>query len=657
MNDLRNHINNALSGAGGMLKGLLGTPAQPSTDNTAGLAKSSPTYDIGQRGNKIRAGEAIPVVYGRHVIYGDLIQQPFKDTVSSVTWHNQLMCLGQGYCDVESIRIGSTPIGDLGANATYQVVEPGDEITLFGGAGSTLSTPNAAFDSPTLADGSPGAWTTAFVTCPTGYDTTKLDFSFSLPSGLGTEAGLIFGHVPNTTIRVEVREIDTENEPIGSWVAFGTATRTSLVDPGAVIVISASVTPGRYEIRARRENTGINNAGAIIFSGWIAHVTPLVATYPGVTLLAVRAKTANVTDAQILKINATVFRKVRTWHPDTGFSAIVGTHSAVWAMVDLLTNTTYGGRLDDSRLDLAGLYALHLELLARGDEFDGVFDRKITLWEAFKLICRAVRCTPVLNGGKVTVVRDREQTVPVLMFTPRNIVRDSFSISYAMASEDDADGITIEYMDGIAWIPSEVTVSADGVTAPERPARVKLFGVTGAGQARREGLYLARNNAYRRKMITLRTEAEGLIPNFGDLVSISHDVPQWGVSGDVVSVASGEIILSDLTGINDVGTHYIAFRDQYGALSGPWEIEPGGEPGGVVLVGTWTIATVGSVTTCTSGSDVIRLYTGASEERTHYAMGIGTTWQQLAIVKSIRPRGNFEVELSLLSEDSRVHDD
>jgi len=35
--------------------------------------------------------------------------------------------------------------------------------------------------------------------------------------------------------------------------------------------------------------------------------------------------------------------------------------------------------------------------------------------------------------------------------------------------------------------------------------------------------------------VTFRTELEGLIPTYGDLVAISHDMPQWGTSGEVLA--------------------------------------------------------------------------------------------------------------------------
>jgi hypothetical protein len=46
---------------------------------------------------------------------------------------------------------------------------------------------------------------------------------------------------------------------------------------------------------------------------------------------------------------------------------------------------------------------------------------------------------------------------------------------------------------------------------------------------------MAAANRYRRRMVNFRTELEGLIPTYGDLIAIAHDMPRWGESGDVVA--------------------------------------------------------------------------------------------------------------------------
>jgi len=121
-------------------------------------------------------------------------------------------------------------------------------------------------------------------------------------------------------------------------------------------------------------------------------------------------------------------------------------------------------------------------------------------------------------------VRDEPKTLPVARFTTANIVKGSFKLQYVMPGEETADAVTVEFFSPKTWKPAEVTVSLPG-SLEDNPATVNLFGCTSQAQAMREGKYIAAANRYRRRLITFRTEMEGLIPTFGDLIAISHDMP------------------------------------------------------------------------------------------------------------------------------------
>lgn len=53
------------------------------------------------------------------------------------------------------------------------------------------------------------------------------------------------------------------------------------------------------------------------------------------------------------------------------------------------------------------------------------------------------------------------------------------------------------------------------------------FGCTEQAQAEREGHYMAAASRYRRKPIDFHTKLERLIPSYGNLIAISHDMPSW----------------------------------------------------------------------------------------------------------------------------------
>ena len=163
---------------------------------------------------------------------------------------------------------------------------------------------------------------------------------------------------------------------------------------------------------------------------------------------------------------------------------------------------------------------------------------------------------------------------------------------------------------------------------------------------------MAAANRYRRRIMTFRTELEGLIPTYGDLIAITHDLPRWGQGGEVVEADGRKLTLSeplewqagektaDATGTAtaEPPVHYLALRRRDGSLSGPWSVKPGGGDRTVILSENLDIAP----------------YTGADEERTHFAFGPGEAWALRARVLAVRPRGE-QVEITAVGEDDRVH--
>ena len=93
------------------------------------------------------------------------------------------------------------------------------------------------------------------------------------------------------------------------------------------------------------------------------------------------------------------------------------------------------------------------------------------------------------------------------------------------------------------------------------------------------------------------------------------------------------------TGTEEPPAHYLALRRRDGSLSGPWPVTPGTDERTVVL----------------SEDPGLVPYTGADEERTHFAFGPGEEWGLRARVMAVRPRGE-QVEIIAVGEDTRVHE-
>lgn len=613
----------------------LPTPNMPSFAGSGGsLAQPSPTYSLQGQGNYARLAQPIPVVYGRHLVYPDLAATPYGEYQGNEQFLHQLHCIGQGEYDIEQIRIEDTPMASF-EEVTYQIVPPGSPVTLFNP--DVVTAPEVA-GQELLA----GTWTGGFAINPADSEVTHIGIDILLPRGLyyANDAGGLDSR--SASWKVEARAIDAEGDPLEDWFTLGNESLTAATTTPQRRTYLYPVAAGRYEVRATRLDGKDTNsrAGHEVRWGEARGYLAGGVTFPdNVTLLAIRMRaTDNLSQRSSRLINCIVTRKLPVWSADSGWSMHVPTRSIAWAFADIL-RASYGAKLPDARIDLAALAQLDQVWAGRGDQFDGVFDQQVTVWEALTRVARCGRAVPFLQGGIVRLVRDEARLLPVALFSPRNIVKNSLKIQYVMPGEETADAVTVEFFSSRTWKPDEVTVSLPG-SSSTNPAKLRLFGCTTEAHAVREGLYLAAANRYRRRIITLRTELEGLIPTYGDLIAIAHDMPSWGAGGEIVAwdADTKTAKLSEPIAFVDGQEHVMALRRRDGGVSGPHAVTPGSDAQQVVF----------------AGLPDIPIETGLSAERTHFAFGVAEQWSLLARVIAVRPRGE-QVEITCVAEHPAVH--
>ena len=630
-------------------------PAAPSFGK--GVPSPSPTYSLTAQGNQARLTQPIPVVYGRHRVFPDLAATPWAEYDGNEQYLHQLHCIGQGEHEVEQIRIEDTPIASFEEIET-ELVPPGGAVTLF--ETDVVTAPEIAGQELIgVNDREAGeeGWVGPFTANPAGTRATGIGIDVVMPRGLYYAAD--DGSLKARTVEweVEARAVDDDGAATGGWIAVASESVTAAENTQQRRSYRYALDSGRYEVRVRRTNdkSGDARAGHVIHWGGLRAFLEDVPEFGGVTLLAVRMRaTDNLSQRSARLVNVIATRKLPVWDPAAGWSEPRATRSLAWAFADA-ARAHYGAGLDDARIDLAALHGLDAVWQSRGDRFDAVFDQSLTVWEALTRIARCGRALPFLQDGILRIARDAPRTLPVALFGPRNIVKGSFRVQYIMPGEDTADAVTVTYFSERTWTPDEVVAALpDSATeAAGKPATVDLFGCTRPEQAMREGLYMAAATRYRRRIVTFRTELEGLIPTYGDLIAITHDLPRWGQGGEVVGADGRTLTLSEPlewesgdetaaeTGTATVGppVHYLALRRRDGGLSGPWPVESGADERTVVL----------------SEDLDLEPYTGADEERTHFAFGAGEAWGLRARVMAVRPRGE-QVEITAVGEDARVHE-
>lgn len=624
----------AIGLVGSALVNALIPPERPPSAAQASPTAASPTYALAAQGNAARIGEPIPDHYGRHICFPDFAAKPYVEYSGNEQYLYQLFCIGQGSYSLEQMKIADSPIENFEEVET-QIINPGESITLF----PYNVTTNDEIAGQDMVYNEPVG---PFTVNAAGTQANAIAFDLVAPRGLyyaNNDGSLATRSV---TSRLEARKIDADGAPIGGWIVLGTPTISAASATPQRLTYRYNVAPGRYEVRATRisvKDTSTRVGHDLTWAGAKAYLTG-AAVIPGVTLVALKMRaTNNLSSTSSRLFNVVATRQLPTWHPDTGWSAPVPYRRGAWAAVNVLRTD---GRLPDRQIDLQAFYELDQIHIARGDRFDGRFDSRGSVWDSCSQILRAGRAKQFWQGGRVSVVRDQAQAVPVGMFSMRNIVRGSFSVEYLAPTEETADAVDIEYFDETVWKWATVRCYLPGSLA-QTVITDRLFGVTNRDQAWREGMYMMACNKYRRRLPSLSTEMEGFIPTFGDYCVIAHDMPQWGQSGAVVGWDEGMLTLevSEPLQFGDPeADHYIGLRRKDGSVAGPYIATPGADDTHVVLDDV---------------PDFDLILKGSNKEPTHYAFGQGETWRLPVRALGVRPRSLEKVDMMFVVDDPAVH--
>lgn len=620
-----------------LINALVPPTQQPKSRQQAQALSPSPTYSIGAQGNQARLSQPIPVLYGIMRVFPDYAAQPYVEYESNDQYLYQLFCISQGevFFDVDDLWLEDTPLSSFTGDYVVEKIEPYSSSTLY---------PHEVFNvsevtGQEIIDTQIGF----FVANPVDTQVNKISFDIVLPSGLYYIND--DGSYVSQTVRVRcyAQEVDEAGTPVGDVIDFGLEDITAGSPTAIRKTFTYDVPEGRYQVAVNRSpawNSDQRLSNTMVWSGAKTY-SSAIRTYGNVTLLAIKLKATNtVSNQSSRKVNLKVTRRLSvpvivdaelTWSPKQN------TQSIAWAIADMI-RSQYGANVSESRYNLAQLISLNAVWEARQDKLNCIFDTSATFWEALMLACRAGRARPFVQGGIIHFVRDSLQTLPTVLFSSRNIVKDTFKLNYVMPSENNADAVDVEYLDEMINKPRTIrcTLDAGSVT---RPVKVQSFGITNRDQAFREGMYMAAANRYRRKEITFETELEGHIPSLGDLIGVQHDMPEWGQYGEAIEVEPGYVRSSEPFEWVDGATHFMLLRTATGGAQGPFEVERGDQDDEVLF---------------NEAELDEEIYAGWDKEKTHIVFGPSGRVIQLARVLSIKPRSDT-VEISAINEDARVH--
>lgn len=481
--------------------------------------KNSQTYSWGKTTNQAMQSQAIPKIFGTHKITPPLIAS-YVEAIDDKQYFNGLYAINDGVVkSVTDIKINNEDIAnfkgvsyEIRSGETAQaIIEHFNDTPYDKGVGKKLN-PNGEYA----------------LSQTDGNAVTSLCATLLMARGLwyANDKGGLDGY----SISVAV-EYSADNK---NWTSF----------PQSPVTISGASTASfrktlkadnlyasRYYIRAKfnaAPNTG-SRYGSDCYLEYITETTKDDFIYPGTALLAVRALATDQLSGSAPTI-----------------TCIVSANSDNPAEVCKKILKDCGieeSRISENFKDWAK-YCDEKNL-----KCNIVFDSEISVKKALDNVSLLGRASVVQMGSKFDVLVDKAQILPVqsFMFGMGNILKDSFKQTF-LPVIDRANFLEVTYYDkNKDYEPTVISVMSEGYDASKiaNKTGVTLVGCTNEAQARAYAKFSLNCNRYLTQTVEFEADKDSLVCRYGDVIRVSHDVPQYGFSGRLEADSEGDILFLD----------------------------------------------------------------------------------------------------------------
>lgn len=545
-----------------------------------------------------------------------------------------------------------------------EFIEPGGKVTIFPDnvvtsdevSGQELFAPNDEEFS-----GAIGPYTTN----PPGTTTNKLLFDFVFQQGIGRYDDQ--GKLGNYSVswRIEYRSVDDLGNGTSEWATLADLSYSDPAGKGTPtpqrLTYTYDVTPARYQVRVVRtsDTTGDGKTLDSLVWGALRAMLPGTYTYP-ISCIALSIKATNtLTQGASQQFSSIVTRKLplydratRTW------SGEVPTRS--WAAaVSSVCRSQWGGRLADSSIDLDTLWAIDERLQAKGWHYDAYIDGAYLVWTLLNEMCQSQCVIPRLVGPVLSFVEDRANRPATFALTPRNIVRNTFGVTYVTWSDETPDDVTIEYLDADAGFQQRDVTATLPESESEEPASLSILGITDRDHAHDVAVAYAAHNRWQRVVVECQTEALGRLINKGDICSVAHPRFRNTAAGAVKDWDEATLSLTLELDMGRLypdgydGDIYLSLTKPEGGIWGPCRIETAKPTARTVRFDA------GDYSTLTLQSQDFPF----SWLRDGYDGGLPTAWtaytareyQRRMVVDEVTSSDGLHYNLRLLNDDPRIY--
>lgn len=519
--------------AGGLLINAVLSPSTPSLSINDNLSTST-TYSWDESYNKFQQGLSVPKVFGTHKITPPLISK-YIETIDNKQYFNGLYAVNDGeILSISDIKINDESIDNF-TDVTYETRN-----------GTLTQTTILNFDNTRSDKGVSRKLTTDYVTTETnGNSVISLTATLLFPRGLyyAKDNGTIGSNSVKIIIEYSTDEL--------TWYPLGYVGSSTVISGSETSTLrktfKANLAKKKYYIRTKFVSAPATGSryGSDCYLEYITEEIGDDFIYPSTALIAIRALATDQLSGNAPKI-----------------SCIVSANSNNPALIAKQMLTESG--IDTARI-LPSLNEWETHCNAKGYAFNGVFDTSVTLRKALDLIGTAGRGTVLQFGSKFDIIMDRAEEIPVQSFTfgMGNILKDSFSQSF-LPILDRANVIEATYYDAnndYEHTIIEVSNTNYDSVAEENRTSITLVGFTSRTQAIKHCNYLLNCNRYLTETVSLEADKDSLACKYGSIVSVSHDVPQYGFSGRIEACTTTTVTLDREVTLKSGKSYYIQLRD------------------------------------------------------------------------------------------------
>lgn len=546
-------------------------------------------------------GLVLPIVYGRHLMAGNLVNAYIEEGESDTL--NMLIALCEGEIEsISNVKINGNPIQNYYADIAGDPYGKSAEVTARFGS-LTQAPINGFGDLHNYTGINMVLAKTVPVIFEGGVDDAE-GFSVEL------EIDKLYQKDANGNMISWYHSFQIEYKPHGDseWKFMGVYEINKMTTSSIKrIVRSDPMPPNRYDVKITKVSDDqdlLNTFGAMTLVSVDEVVTENL-SYPGTALMALRLLSTAMLQEDMPNVTCVVTgRKIRipkitytpggedlvdyedyyydaaaerfkTYWNDAVVSwdgvtyAEAWSANPVWCLRDLLLNNRYGlgdfikgYQIDEAAFLNAALYCEEGVPDADGHKekrfrLDLVLDSDFKANDVIATILRSFRGMIDTSNGNIRISVER-QANPVFMFTVGNIIANSLTINYLSDKIPNVISADFTDKDKDYRRDQREVGDEDSIRNGEsiRQGSLQMIGCTRISQVIREARIYMNKLRANRSTITFQAYVDAILLQPNDVFEFQHELPAWGDGGRVNAGSSATLVKLDKEVIIEPGKTY-----------------------------------------------------------------------------------------------------